>query len=759
MVGLGFAVAGLAQTPAQTPNGPAASGATRKHGAAGQVSAGKVSAGQGSPAKGGAGLRAGTEQVTVTAFRSPVAALDSPVSTRVLSAAELQRAASVELDGKLRTVPGFDLFRRSSSLVANPTTEGVSLRGLGSTAASRTLVLLGDVPLNDPFGGWVHWEELPSLAIGQVEVVRGGVSDLYGSSAVGGVVQISTVGLLEAEEHGASGASTSQNGDRGRPAGCGEKKKQVLWRKRYRCAQDDTSSETRQTRGPELVLESGYGAEGLNENGARLRVGRRRWGGLAAAGLTGTDGYVLVAPNLRGAVDARSNVHAENGLVFLERAFGERADSGEGVWLRGNVLNESRHNGTPLTTNATRLWRYAAGLDLDRWGGNWQGRAWGSTEQFRQGFSSIAVGRGSETLTRTAQNPASELGGALRWQRALRANLVALAGGDARDVRAEDRERPTAAAAAATNTTARQTDGGGYGELLWTPGPWLVSGSARVDHFANYDAATYSLKTGGKTELATIGETVVNPRAGVSRRLGAGLAVSASGFRAYRAPTPNELYRTGQVGQQTTLANPLLRAERTTGWETGVAGEERGKYGASWRASYFWTEVNRPVTALTLSTTPTATLLQRENLGQIRSRGVSLDGSVHPAGWLAVTGGYQFARATVTRFAQEPRLVGLWIPQVPRNTGTLQVTAADARWGLLSVQARASGKQFDDDANTYVLRGFTRFDVYAARTFGQWEVFGAVENLLDRSIDVGRTPVRTLGTPQLARFGVRWTVR
>ena len=238
--------------------------------------------------------------------------------------------------------------------------------------------------------------------------------------------------------------------------------------------------------------------------------------------------------------------------------------------------------------------------------------------------------------------------------------------------------------------------------------------------------------------------------------------MSASGFRAYRAPTPNELYRNGQVGQQTTLANPLLRAERTTGWETGLAGEERGRpgflTGASWRASYFWTEVNRPVTALTLSTTPTSTLLQRENLGQIRSRGVSVDGSVHPEGWLEVTGGYQFARATVTRFAQQPGLVGLWIPQVPRNTGTLQVTAS--RWGgLLSVQARASGQQFDDDANTFVLHGFTRLDVYVSRAFGAWEVFGSVENLLDRSIDVGRTPVRTLGTPQLARFGVRWTVR
>ncbi len=74
--------------------------------------------------------------------------------------------------------------------MANPTTEGISLRGLGSTAASRSLVVLDDVPLNDPYGGWIHWEELPELAIQSVEVVRGGASDLYGSSAIGGVISV-----------------------------------------------------------------------------------------------------------------------------------------------------------------------------------------------------------------------------------------------------------------------------------------------------------------------------------------------------------------------------------------------------------------------------------------------------------------------------------------------------------------------------------------------------------------------------------------
>ena len=154
------------------------------------------------------------------------------------------------------------------------------------------------------------------------------------------------------------------------------------------------------------------------------------------------------------------------------------------------------------------------------------------------------------------------------------------------------------------------------------------------------------------------------------------------GFRAYRSPTENELYRNGQVGQALTLHNPDLRSERATGWETGVVLTPTG-WNTTLRASYFWTIVNRPITALTLSTTPTAITLQRANLGQIRSRGVGLDGEWQPLRWLAVIGGYQYADATVTRFDQEPSLVGSWIPQVPHQTGTLQVRARDARWGTL----------------------------------------------------------------------------
>jgi len=173
------------------------------------------------------------------------------------------------------------------------------------------------------------------------------------------------------------------------------------------------------------------------------------------------------------------------------------------------------------------------------------------------------------------------------------------------------------------------------------------------------------------------------------------------------------------------------------------------------RASYFWTQVNRPISALTLSSTPTSELLQRNNLGQIESRGVSLDYSIEER-WWALTGGYQFADATVTKFAQEPELVGNWIPQVARNMATAQLVLRKQRWGLLSLQGRMSGRQFDDDLNQYLLHGYFRFDAYASHDFGQHvQMYAEGENLFDRAIEVGKTPLLTLGTPREARVGLR----
>lgn len=644
------------------------------------------------------------QSVSVTAYRTPLGELESPANTRILSTTELHQAAGITLDGQLRLIPGVETFRRSSSLVANPSSQGISLRGLGSTSASRTLVTQDDVPLNDAFGGWIHWEELPELSIHSVELVRGGASDLYGSSAIGGVINVLP------ERPGSNLA----------------------------------------------MLKSDYGSENTYEDSLLLEGHRGHWGALATGGVLGTDGFIQIAPAGRGRVDVNSNVHAQNSLILIDHNQGPLR-----LFLRGSAMNEARSNGTPVQQNGTRLWRFSTGSDWNPGdGSSLVFRAYGSAEHYRQTFSTITASRNFETLNRFARTPNDELGLVMHWSKPLAPGLLFVVGADTHDVRAGDFETvvPKSKRDTYVNLNDRQRQTGAYAELLWIRDAWTVSSSARVDWFSNFDGLQWLPSF---APLPRISQRVFDPRLGVSRKLGQHFALSASGFRAFRAPTPNELYRSTQVGNFLTLPNQQLLSERATGWETGVAMEQRW---GTLRASYFWTQVNRPVTALTIDQQSSPIRLMRENLGQIESRGVSVNVELEPTRWMTLQGGYQYTNATVTKAFSTSDSSGLtstaqpgdWIPQVAHNMATAQLRAYRPSIGTLSIQGKISGHQFDDDANDYLLHGYFKLDAYASHDFGKRiELFTSGENLFNRQIEVGRTPTLTLGAPRVAHFGFR----
>jgi outer membrane receptor protein involved in Fe transport len=489
---------------------------------------------------------------------------------------------------------------------------------------------------------------------------------------------------------------------------------------------------------------------------------------MASGGALGTDGYIQQAPWQRGPVDINSNVHAQNGLLLVEHTRGPLR-----LFGRFNGFNEARANGTPFQTNGTRLWRYAAGTD---WQTPTQGslalRVYGSAQHYRQTFSSISnlpnfgdpncSYRCGETPSKFALIPDNELGAAAHWSQPIGAGLLALAGADVRDVRVWDKEQSFGFSTALTNLSVHQRDSGLYGELLWTHKAWTVGGSARVDWFHNYDGNQRTWNGSGWTPNATQppqwNQTVFNPRLGLSRKLGNHWALSASGFRAFRAPTPSELYRSTQVGNQLTKPNGLLQSERATGWEAGLASQWNW---GTLRGSWFDTQINRPISAVTIDPNSSPILLMRENLGQIESRGISLDFGLTPLHWLAVDGGYQYAHATVTRGIANfgmglttIDLVGNWIPEVARNMATLNVRAFKPKIGTISLQNRLSGRQYDDDANANMLHGYYKLDAYGSHDFGsRLEFFAAGENLFDRDIEVAKTPTTTLSMRRVARAG------
>jgi outer membrane receptor protein involved in Fe transport len=651
------------------------------------------------------------EQVTVTANRTGVRAVENATSVTILSAQDLQTTAAFRTDDILRQVPGFSLFRRTTSRAANPTTQGVSLRGLGASGASRALVLSDGFPLNDPFGGWVYWDRVPRVSIGSIEVASGGASHLYGSDALGGVINI------------------------------------------VRAPIDRNA----------ISIEAAYG----NENSPDLSLAASRSMGPWAVGLTTelfrTDGYIAVPSDLRGTVDTSVNSQDASGDLTVRRKFG---DTGS-VFVRGSLFGESRHNGTPLQINSTTIRE----LDL---GGNWDGHelgafalhAYASRQSLDQSFSSIAADRNSENLTRTQSVPAQQVGFSAQWQHAVGTRQHLVAGVEESNVHGQTDEQgffggnPTSTSAGG----GREVNWGAYFEdiIRVTPG-WLLTASGRVDHWENFDAfapPNPALPV-GSASLPDRSETFFSPRLALLHKLTSNVSLTASGYRAFRAPTLNELYRGFRAGNVFTEANSNLRAERLTGAEGGaiVTGwNER----IMLRGNFFWNQITRPVANVTLTTTPSLITRQRQNLGSTRSQGVEFEASGRLTNSVTLSGGYQYTDATVTSFTIDPALaglnpslVGLDVPQVPRHQFTFQASYSRP-FILLGVQGRFGGNQFDDDQNTLLLRRYFTLDASASHTLRHGvELFVAVENLTDRRYDVGRTPVLTVGPPILARAGVR----
>ncbi|HEY1848934.1 MAG TPA: Plug domain-containing protein, partial [Opitutaceae bacterium] len=130
------------------------------------------------------------DPVVATATRDPERESDLPYSVDVIGADSFVDSPSQTADDALRGYAGFSLFRRNDSMTANPTTQGVSLRGLGPSGASRSLVLLDGVPLNDPFGGWVPWSLVPVDSLAGAEIVPGGGASAWGNASLAGVIQL-----------------------------------------------------------------------------------------------------------------------------------------------------------------------------------------------------------------------------------------------------------------------------------------------------------------------------------------------------------------------------------------------------------------------------------------------------------------------------------------------------------------------------------------------------------------------------------------
>ena len=653
------------------------------------------------------------EPVVVTPTRLEQQAGDAPASVTVISREDVRQSASQTVDDLLRQVPGFSLFRRTSSVVGHPTTQGLSLRGIGPSGTSRALVLLDGVPINDPFGGWVYWNRIPLQSIEQIEVVHGGGSSVWGNGALGGVVHVLTRRPVE------------------------------------RAAFFEASYGSHDTRNFDLLLTQAKGPLRLSLEGNYFDTG----------------GYPIVKESRRGAIDidATSRHSTFNGRVEL-------VDSPDlSLFASGNYFDEDRGNGTPLQFNRTGAGAFATGGRL-RAGdfGELAAAVYGHFQEFRSTFSTQAADRNSETLALDQTVPSTSAGGYLQWSRRFGSHLVA-SGGDIRWVDGETQEKVYVSGAFARTRIAggEQLIGGVFLQDVYTPHPaWELVGGIRGDYGRSYHGTRRDTPPPAGSgippsqEFSDLDRILASPRIAALFHATSSTDVRASAYQGFRVPTLNELYRVFRVRNDVTVANEHLRPERLTGGELGVQ-QRWGPLEA--RVTAFWNEVRDLVANVTLATPlpdcPAGTTCrQRQNLDLSRIRGFESELELRLTREWRFVASYLFSDARVVEAPQQPTLEGNRLAQVPEHNATLGVRYTHPAIATVSATARYVGGQFEDDLNTLPLGSYVVLDLFVSRALARWaEVFVGVENLFGQTYSTGRTSegVVSIGAPRLVHGGLR----
>ncbi|MDT7934352.1 MAG: TonB-dependent receptor [Sphingomonadaceae bacterium] len=654
--------------------------------------------------------------VTVTgrALAQPPGA--AAYDTELIDRDRLQASASGRLEDGLRDIAGFQQFRRSNSTAANPTSQGVTLRGIGGSAASRALVLLDGAPVADPFAGYVPFPALSPERLAYARVTRGGGTGAFGAGAVSGVIELESTGAADAQP----AYLRALGGERGSV---------------------DTAA-----------------GIAVRPDGALVTLDGRYDRG---------DGYVLVPGDQRGPVDIPARYESWSAALRGVIPAGEQRELQTRVLLfddrRLRGIEGTRSSSSGVDASLRLVSRGPWAVDLI---------GYAQLRNFRSGFVSVSDHRSSAALTLDQfKTPAVGAGGKLEVRPPVGAGHTLRIGIDGRY--AAGRVNELFRFVAGEPTRVRRAGGlettlGAFVEEDWTSGPLTLTGGVRVDRWTITGGSLVEREiAGADTQLLTFPDrSGVEPsgRIGARYRLNPALGVRAAGYSGWRQPTLSELYRPFRVGSDATAANALLKNERLYGGEAGL--DYRPLPGWRLSATGYYNRLQNAVVSITAGEGPGlfpqvgavaagGVFRLRSNIDAIEAIGLELSAAAR-RGPIELKASYAFADSHVEARGDAAQLNGLRPAQTPQHqlsaTAAARLTCAE-----LSLTLRYVDNQFEDDLNSRRLPAATTLDGYAAVALRPGvRLIARAENLWDERVvsGVSGSGVLDLGSPRTLWLGV-----
>ena len=650
------------------------------------------------------------EALVITATRDARERRDVPVSVSVVTHDEIADTPAKSLDDILRRIPSIDL-PISASYQTHPTSDSVSMRGLGGI---RALVLLDGVPLNDPFFGYVQWSRVPLESVDRVEVVRGGGAALWGNYAMGGVINV----LTRAPDHNL------------------------------------------------LVLQGGGGSYGTwraSAYGALVLSDAVKLG--FEAGANHTDGFNTTPAAEREAVNAPTSFTAHNAAVAGAFTLSPRLIAHARVDYHDNdqALNSR------LSVNTQRAWTYTAdATQALGQRGSLTATIFHGDSRFRTDNTDTPSGATpgqAEFVQNRHVTPVHDTGASLIWSRGFAGPIRSISlGADYHGVEGEDLADIFNDKGVKLRTDigrGRQRFLGAFGQASLRPVEQLeILASLRYQQFRNFDA--FDGAPGGLGHTPDRETSSVDPRVSVRWTATPEIALRAAAYKAFRAPTLDNLYRAFSTPSGIFYGNPGLRPETLKGGEVGVD-VNRGGFRAQLTA--YANTVDNLITFAPLdpSQLPAGFFFGTRNInaGRGRSQGVEAEANWTLTDAWSLRAGYTFADSTIIRSPLDPASVGKQQGGVARHKFSAAVTYMGPRGLRITPQVRWLSRSWGDNDNTLPLDDHVVADLSASYPLTpRLDAFVQVENLFDRRYvadNSGFEPSR-LGTPFSAFVGVRWTI-
>lgn len=700
------------------------------------------------------------DEIVVTATRTRVSLADAPAAVTVVTDKQIESKSVSRLGDALTNVPS--LFLRAGALGESQGTQGTSGMSLRGVDHKKVLVLLDGQPIQDAGSGQINWRTAFVEDIARVEVVPGAFSALYGSNAIGGVINIISkqpdkrefTAKLKKGWNDASGEDASlyfrdkNDSGWGVVAGLGYQNRDSYVNDFVVKTPSVGAAGTPVTGALPTTTSAGAPAYIVGDKGAAP------WRQLNA---TTKIYYDLSAVDkvFAGVSYSQTDLGYTHFNTYLRDASGTPVSSGTlGINGQRVVLSESNFvNNSPLLESNTRYFAGYEGLigdnkmlkiDLARINRQYQ---------FVNASTTATWGAGTGTQS-TAPNNGTDANAALTFPLGEIQTIVTgvalhrevVDGTTYNLANWRDPQTRTSLASSYTGdsatTSAYVQDEVAVGEKLkvYAGGrydSWQTQGS----YFSTVPVASVSYETRSSSAF--------NAKLAGVYRAAEDVTMRASFGQSFRAPTNQDLYAYSSIAGITSINDPNLKPEQGTSWEVGSAWRvsESLKTGAT----YYQTMIQNLITNKRLAPPPNIVSL-RINAGRARISGVELSAEATLASWLDLSTSLAFIESEMLENDADPASVGKRLIDSPKNIFNLLFTAHLGPWsGTLS--AYYYSKIYSTTPNTDTVEGVP--GAYDPRTLGNAKIMYAfskeikghvaINNLLDeKSYSFFLNPGRSL---------------